>query len=183
MPSLTANHDANNASMTTSNLLESRDQTSTARPAAVAGFAATIATWVAWWITHLPGLAIPSRAAAAVLTITLIVGLFWIARRAHKPFRVALIGGLISGALNLLILGSILGEQADSADAMATAANRFRADAPAIIAGYLLVTTLGGSSRAGSRPRSPPGLRPLDPASGWGGSRSWSSRVSSPSFL
>ena len=137
----------------------------TARAATVAGFTATIATWVVWWVTHLPGLAVPSQWAAAILTLTLVISLLWVSRRARHPFRVALFGGLITGTLNLLILGSILGEQADSADAMATAANRFRAEAPTIVLGYLLVTTLGGVVAGGlatsfpSRPAAPrPGV-------------------------
>jgi hypothetical protein len=116
----------------------------TGQAAVVAGFSATIASWIVWWLTHLPGLGVPSPAAAALLGLTLVISLAASARLAANPFKSAVFGGVIAGALNLLILGSILGEQADSAAAMQTAANRFRADAPAIILGYLLVTTLAG---------------------------------------
>ncbi len=112
--------------------------------AVVAGFTATIASWIAWWITHLPGLAMPTPVAAAILTLTLVAALAWTARKAVTPFRSALFGGLVAGILNLLILGSILGVQADSAEAMQSAANRFRDEAGSIILGYLLVTTLAG---------------------------------------
>ena len=148
----------------TSHALET-PSTNTRQAAAVAGFAATIATWVVWWITHLPGLTLPSPIAAVVLTLTLIISLLCVARTAQHAFRVALVGGLITGTLNLLILGSLLGEQADSADTMATVANRFRDDAPSIILGYLLVTMLAGVIAGGlaasfpSRPAPPrPGL-------------------------
>ena len=116
----------------------------TIEAAVVAGFTATIASWIVWWLTHLPGLGVPTKFAAAVLTLTLVVALASTARLATAPFRTAVFGGLIAGILNLLILGSVLGEQADSAEAMRSAANRFREGAPSIIMGYLLVTTLAG---------------------------------------
>lgn len=119
-------------------------RTALPQTAVVAGFTATIASWVVWWITHLPGLAIPKSLAMATLTLTLIAALTWVARLADRQFKAALLGGMISGALNLLILGSLLGVQADSPDAMSQAANRFRAEAPTIALGYLVVTAFAG---------------------------------------
>lgn len=140
------------------------DRPNTMQAAVVSGFATTIATWIVWWLTHLPGTETPVQIAAALLTATLIAGLTIVARTSASPFRTAVVGGLISGALNLLILGSVLGVQADTAEAMSTEANRFRAEAPSIILGYLLVTALAGviagglaaSFRASPDPR--PGL-------------------------
>jgi hypothetical protein len=92
----------------------------TGQAAVVAGFSATIASWVVWWLTHLPGLGVPSPAAAALLGLTLVISLACIGSAcAQTVQRPPFSGGVIAGALNLLILGSILGEQADSADAMA----------------------------------------------------------------
>ena len=105
--------------------------------------------WIVWWLTHLPGTETPRPLATALLTATLIGGITLVARKAVAPFRTAVFGGLISGGLNLLILGSILGVQADSAEAMTTAANRFRAEAPAIVLGFLLITAVAGAIAGG----------------------------------
>lgn len=113
-------------------------------PTLTTAFGATLLTWIVWWLTHLPGMPIPATVALVLLIIALFAGLVAGARASHRPMFVGVVSGLIAGGLNLLILGSVLSVQVESADQMAHAANRFRAEAPAMVAGYLALTAGAG---------------------------------------
>lgn len=123
-------------------------------PALTAGLATAVAMWVVWWFTHLPAIAAAAPVTLGLLLITKAGVLIWAASKAGRAaVWVGLGGALIAALLNLLILGSVLGEQADSTAAMAEAANRFRDEAPVITLGFLLASAVigllaGGAARA-----------------------------------
>ncbi|MEM7621676.1 MAG: COX15/CtaA family protein [Planctomycetota bacterium] len=114
-------------------------------PALTAGLATAVAMWVVWWFTHLPSIAAAPPLTLGLLLVTNIAVLTWISAKAGRAaVWVGLGGGIIAALLNLLILGSVLGEQAGSTFEMAEAANRFRAEAPAIFLGFLLASSVVG---------------------------------------
>lgn len=111
------------------------------------GFAGVIVTWVLAWVLHLPGID-----ASAVVTLPfLLAGLaavyLWMLR-AHPTagrMKTALLAGVVTGLVNLLIVGSVAVEQPDSTDALATYANRFRKEALFIIPGSILFCVAAGA--------------------------------------
>jgi cytochrome c oxidase assembly protein subunit 15 len=114
-------------------------------PALCAGFGTTLAMWIVWWATHLPGAAAPKALAYALLCLTLLLGLIAGARASATPLRTGLLGGLLAALLNLLILGSVLTVQAENTAQMNEAANRFRDEAPTIVLGYLALLAAAGA--------------------------------------
>lgn len=110
-------------------------------PALAAGFGTTLAVWIAWWLTHLPSSDVPQGPALAVISLAFIISLTAWARLTPAPVRTGLFAGAISAVLNLLILGSVLGVQAEDTSQMAQYANTFRDNAPAILLGYTAAAT------------------------------------------
>lgn len=115
-----------------------------AGPALTAGFGTTLAVWIAWWLTHLPTLGVPSGVALGVIIVAFAISMTAWARLAPAPMRTGLIAGAISAVLNLLILGSVLGVQVEDTSQMADYANRFRSEAPAIVLGFTAAATALG---------------------------------------
>lgn len=115
-----------------------------AGPALTAGFGTTLAVWIAWWLTHLPTLGVPSGVALAVIVAAFVISLTAWARLSPAPVRTGLLAGAVSALLNLLILGSVLGVQVEETSQMADYANRFRSDAPTILLGFTAAATALG---------------------------------------
>lgn len=114
-------------------------------PALVAGFGATLAAWIAWWLTHLPGAGVAAPVAAAAIGLAFAGGLLWWTRLSPSPVRTGLLGGALGGGLNLLILGSVLSVQAEDASEMAEYANRFRDEAWTILFAFAGITVSLGA--------------------------------------
>lgn len=118
-----------------------------ALPAVTVGFGAAVVLWIVWWLMHIPALATPPQVAVPVLIATLLVACAYGASRAPRAgaVRIALLGGLVSGVLNLLVLGSKVVVQPASTDEMDSAANQLRPDAAAIVVGFLLASAAAGA--------------------------------------
>lgn len=132
-----------------------------ALPAAISiGFTGVIVAWVLAWVLHLPAIDAPAVVALPVLLVALVAA-YALALRAHPQagrMKTALLAGLITGLVNLLIVGSVAVKQPESTDAMAEYANRFRAEAVFIIPGSILLCVIAGAiagavSRPGPHPR------------------------------
>jgi cytochrome c oxidase assembly protein subunit 15 len=102
--------------------------------------------WLVWWATHLPAVRAPAAVTLPTLLITQMGVLIALARHAGPTGApgVGLGGGVVAAMLNLLIVGSVLGEQAGSTGELADAANRFRDEAPVILVGFLLASAAAG---------------------------------------
>lgn len=83
------------------------------------GFAASVVMWSTWFITHLPALALPIDAAGPILLVLLILVIGLGVARGGVPRRSAwLVGlgaGILSGCINLAILGSKIVKPAEGA--------------------------------------------------------------------
>ena len=74
------------------------------------GFATATAMWAAGYVTHLPGLAAPGWLVLVLLLACLGGGGFAVARLAGGAPRDGAATGLLASTVNLLILGSLLGD-------------------------------------------------------------------------
>jgi cytochrome c oxidase assembly protein subunit 15 len=106
--------------------------------------------WCAWYILHLPGLDAGSPATATILGITLCIVAARGAAAAHRPHTregwvVGLHAGLVSAAINMLLLGSKVVQQPETTDQLLHAANRLRPDASMIILGFFAFSALVGA--------------------------------------
>lgn len=130
-PSLDAHHDPANTGLA---------------PLAV-GFGGVIVTWVAAWILHLPSIDASAAVTLPILLVSLVTTYF-LMLRAHPAkgrMKTALIAGVITGVVNLLIVGSVAAEQPESTDAMAQYANQLRDEAFFIIIGSILFCVISGA--------------------------------------
>jgi cytochrome c oxidase assembly protein subunit 15 len=73
------------------------------------GFGSTVAMWAAGYLLRLPGSTVPSWTLGVVLLVCLLGGGVVAGRWAAGGWRTGAAAGLLSSALNLLILGSLLG--------------------------------------------------------------------------
>lgn len=79
-------------------------------PAVLAiGFGTTVAMWAVGYVTHLPPQIVPAPAVLVLMIACLLAGGWVSGRYAGGGWRRGLLVGLLVGALNLLILGSVLG--------------------------------------------------------------------------
>ncbi len=76
---------------------------------AVFGFGTAAGMWAAGYFSHLPGLAVPAPVVFALLLVVLAAGGFLAGRYLRDGWRGGMLAGLITGLLNLLILGSLVG--------------------------------------------------------------------------
>ncbi|GAB4549341.1 MAG: hypothetical protein Tsb0013_10540 [Phycisphaerales bacterium] len=79
-------------------------------PALVFGFGTAAAMWCVGFITHLPGVEAPAPLVGILMLLTMLVGAAWCGRvvRGHAPTTTGALSGLITGVINVLILGSLL---------------------------------------------------------------------------
>lgn len=73
------------------------------------GFGTTVAMWAVGYVGRLPGLLLPSPVVLALLLLCMLAGGFYLGRAARGGWRDGAAAGLITGLLNLLVLGSLLG--------------------------------------------------------------------------
>jgi len=98
------------------------------------GFGTTVGMWTTGYACRLFGDAVPAPAVFALLLVVLLLGGWVAGRLAPGGSRVALAGGLVTGILNLLLVGSLLG---------GSAPNTVKQGALLWIAGTLAVCTAG----------------------------------------
>lgn len=72
------------------------------------GFGTAVAMWTAGYVCRLPGVHVPSVVLFALLIAALLVGGFIAGRHSHRRIAGAALSGLVTGLINLLVLGSLL---------------------------------------------------------------------------
>ncbi len=130
------------------------------------GFAGVIVSWILAWVLHLPAIDASARVTLPLLLIGL-AAVYWWMLRAHPAagrMRTALLAGVVTGLVNLMIVGSVAVEQPESTDALATYANRFRSEALFIVPGSILFCVAAGAI-AGALARG--GRGHVNTGSGW----------------
>lgn len=138
----------------------------TALAAITIGFGGVVVSWVLAWVLHLPGIDASAAMSLPLILIGLAATYIWMLR-AHPlqgRMKTALLAGLITGLVNLLIVGSVAVKQPESTDALANYANRFRSEALFIIPGSILFCVVAGAI-AGAVARG--GRGHLTTRSGW----------------
>lgn len=94
---------------TTTELAETRPS-GIVPPALVGGFATAVAMWCAWFVGHLPALALPPQANVPALLVCMVVGM-WLTGRSvgqGQGWKVGGLAGVLASLINLLILGAHL---------------------------------------------------------------------------
>ncbi len=79
------------------------------------GFGVAVAMWGLLYLARLPGAALPTAVLFGLLVLLLLAGGFWIGRLSPRGWRGAFLAGLVTGLLNLLVLGSVLGKSGGAA--------------------------------------------------------------------
>jgi cytochrome c oxidase assembly protein subunit 15 len=121
-------------------------------PAVVGGLGTAVAMWCAWFITHLPALGLPAPVLGPVLILLVAAGGFVTGRASGSPhsWKLGALAGLVSGAVNLMLVGSKIVEPA----AGGTEPGQLRPAAGLIVAGFLLLCiVLGAVGGALGKPR------------------------------
>ncbi|MEM7166521.1 MAG: COX15/CtaA family protein [Planctomycetota bacterium] len=112
------------------------------------GFGTTVFLWALCYLFRLPGLALSSPALGALLLVTLAGGGIWAGRHANRALRAGLLAGLVTAALNLMIVGSVSGALADD----------LQTSIPIVLGGVLLSGAMigaGGGWLGGRFPSAP----------------------------
>lgn len=97
------------------------------------GFGITVSMWSIGYVFHLPGLSLPSPVMFFLFLSCLLLGGYWAARRTPAGWRTGLASGFLSSILNILVLGSVLGD---------AASNEMVPSAAVFIPGFILASTL-----------------------------------------
>ena len=116
-------------------------------------FAVTIAMWAVGYVGRLPTVLAPSGLLAAMFAACLVIGGIVAGRVTARRFWGGASVGLVSGLVNLLVLGSLLG---------GSSPNRVAPSAAAWIPGFLLASALLGGAGAALGSRG--GTRRIEPA-------------------
>jgi cytochrome c oxidase assembly protein subunit 15 len=74
------------------------------------GFGTTVGMWAAGYVCRMPGMSVPGWLLLALLVLCLLVGGWLAGRYSPRGWRGGLLAGLLTGTLNLLILGGLLAE-------------------------------------------------------------------------
>lgn len=140
-------NDATIATPTTSNIGTALSTGSITASASLAvGFGSAIVSWVIAWILHLPAIDASAKVSLPIIIIGLVLASAGLLRACPSPVRlkVGLLGGLVTGLVNLLIVASVAVKQPESTDSMATYANQFNDQAMIIIPGAVIACVLAG---------------------------------------
>ncbi|HRJ48935.1 MAG TPA: COX15/CtaA family protein, partial [Phycisphaerales bacterium] len=139
-------------------------------PIVVYGFAAVVAMWCAWLLSHTPGLDAPPAAVAmsliAALSLTTFMGGWSVARGGAQAiaWKVGGGAGCLAAAVTLLLLASHIVEQSPPGTVPAAGMSGLRPTAFIYIPGFLVVAAIIGAvtavvgSLAGRKPPPPDGL-------------------------
>lgn len=111
-------------------------------PACTIGFASTMLMWVLAWILHMPGMHVPTPIAIPILLVPLFAfNLLWLpGLHPTKRLQGGACSGLITGLINLLILGSFIAEQPETTAEMSEKANNLAPNAAMVIVGSIAVS-------------------------------------------
>lgn len=125
------------------------------------GFGTAVAMWFVGFITHLPALRPPAMLIAVMLMVVQAIGAFIAGRCASnaRPFIIGAVAGLITGLINMLIVGSVVASLHET--------NALRPGWAAIVLGTLAFSAVLGAlwAMAGARTRNPDASRhPADRA-------------------
>ncbi len=135
-----------------------QDRTGWLGPVFTLGFAAAIATWVAAFFTHLPGLDLPGRASGPIIVFVWFVTAVMMARSLPRSrvWTVGPLAGLLTGAIGLLLLGSQVVEQPALGETPKPGAEGLKPESWLIAVGFILlglvVGTLGTTIGARLKP-------------------------------
>ncbi|MEO1009515.1 MAG: COX15/CtaA family protein [Planctomycetota bacterium] len=104
----------------TANASSTRDSAPPSRiagPTIVLGFAAAISMWLAWLVAHQPWIDLPAGLSGPAMVLLLAAGAAVAGGCAGRRLGIAVgaATGLVAAALNLLVMGSLVSEQADEA--------------------------------------------------------------------
>ena len=110
--------------------------------------------WIVWWLTHLPaiareggGTASPLMTGTLVLTtLALVIARLAPGARPTPAWLAGALAGIVSAALNLMLLLSKVAEQAGSNEELATAANQLQDNAFQIIFGFTAISSIVGAA-------------------------------------
>ncbi|MEM9372834.1 MAG: COX15/CtaA family protein [Planctomycetota bacterium] len=110
------------------------------------GFGSAIVSWVIAWILHLPAIAASASVSLPIIIIGLVLASAGLLRGCPAPdrLRAGLLGGLVAGLVNLLIVASVAVKQPESTDSMAEYANQFNDQALIIIPGAVIACVIAG---------------------------------------
>lgn len=114
-------------------------------PALTAGLAAAVLMWILWFITHMPAVAAPRWLTLPLLMVALVAAVGFALRGVARPMLTGALAGLVSGLVNLLLLGSKVVVQPSSVDQMEQSANELRPDALVIVLGFLAISAALGA--------------------------------------
>lgn len=111
-------------------------------PACTIGFASAMLMWVLAWILHMPGMHVPTPIAIPILLVPLFAfNLIWLSGiHPTKRLQGGAFSGLITGLINLLILGSFIAEQPESTAEMSEKANSLAPNAALVVVGSIAVS-------------------------------------------
>lgn len=107
----------------------------------VYGFATAVVMWVAGFLTHFPGVQMPPALVGILLLAIQLAGSTAAGRFAPRSsaIPIAIGAALITGFINLLILGLFIADPSEGAEA-----NALKPNAAIIIAGYLAFSAIAG---------------------------------------
>lgn len=111
-------------------------------PALSIGFGSAVLMWVVAWILHMPGMHVPNAIAIPLLLVPLFAMCFlWIPGvTPTNRIKVGVMTGLVTGLVNLLILGSFITEQPETTAEMSEKANNLAPNAFVVILGSMTVS-------------------------------------------
>lgn len=123
-------------------MTEYRPHTDRVGPALVFGFGAAVTMWVAGFLSHIPGIALPPIAAGSALLFILLIATVWAGYA--SSLSTGILAGLLSSLITLLLLGAFLVEQPAPGAAPAQGAEGLRPAAAVTALGFLAAGALIG---------------------------------------
>jgi cytochrome c oxidase assembly protein subunit 15 len=108
-------------------------------PALTFGFGTAVAMWCAWWLTHHPAVSVSPPVAGQILLFIFAAGMTWCGHAAagRRAPLVGALAGLVTSALNLLILGALIARPPEEDGKPAPGFEGLTPSAGIAIAGFL----------------------------------------------